>query len=354
MKGDYPQFQESYSHEELVEYFTLDETEREFIAQFRGDANRHGAAILLKSLQHIGYFPHELSEIPRDVKLFIAKQLNLPEDLSMQYLWDSRTRGDHIAWIRQHTGFRFPQAQDKEDLGNRLRREGTLEAITFADLFESAVQRFRSLRIELPSDKELQRIVNAALNGFFSDVHTKLAQQLDEQVRKNMDQLLIVPEDEPFSAFEKLKASAGPASIKNIYKEIAKLKQLRSVGIGKTLDIPFKVQKILKQRGTNETASKMREHPNEIRYGLMSCFISIRTMEIIDDIVQMFIALIHRIDVRAEKQRNNEFLKDLIRVDGKNQVLFRLAEIIMDNPDGTIRNVIFPVVKPDYSFALFN
>jgi len=47
MKGDYPQFQESYSHEELVEYFTLDETEREFIAQFRGDANRHGAAILL-------------------------------------------------------------------------------------------------------------------------------------------------------------------------------------------------------------------------------------------------------------------------------------------------------------------
>ena len=79
----------------------------------------------------------------------------------------------------------------------------------------------------------------------------------------------------------------------------------------------------------------------------MSCFISIRTMEIIDDIVQMFIALIHRIDVRAEKQRNNEFLKDLIRVDGKNQVLFRLAEIIMDNPDGTIRNVIFPVVKPE-------
>lgn len=164
----------------------LDETEREFIAQFRGDANRHGAAILLKSLQHIGYFPHELSEIPKDVKLFIAKQLNLSEDLSIQYLWDSRTRGDHIAWIRQHTGFRFPQAQDKEDLENWLRRKGTLEAITFADLFESAVQRFRSLRIELPSDKELQRIVNAELNGLFSDVHIKLAQQLDEQVRKNV------------------------------------------------------------------------------------------------------------------------------------------------------------------------
>jgi hypothetical protein len=347
MKGDYPQFQKSYSHEELIEHFMLDETEREFIAQFRGDANRHGYAILLKSLQYLGYFPQHINEIPDQIKAFIAKQLNLVDNPSEQYLWETRTRDNHFTWIRQQTGFRFPQAQDKEDLENWLRREGSLETITFADLFESAVQRFRSLRIELPSDKELQRIVNAALNGFFSDVHIKLAQQLDEQVRKNMDQLLIVPEGESFSAFEKLKASAGPASVKNIHKEIAKLRQLRSVGIGKTLDIPFKVQKILKQRGTNETASKMREHPNEIRYGLMSCFISIRTMEIIDDIVQMFIALIHRIDVRAEKQRNNEFLKDLIRVDGKNQVLFRLAEIIMNNPDGTIRDVIFPVVKPE-------
>jgi len=347
MKGDYPQFQKSYSHEELIEHFMLNEAEREFIVQFRGEDKRHGAAILLKSLQHLGYFPREVSGIPIEVRLFIAEKLGLSGDLSMQYPWDSRTLGYHLASIRQYTGFQFPEAQDKVELEDWLRQEGTFEAITFADLFESAVQRFRSLRIELPSDKELQRIVNSSLNGFFSDVHSKLAQKLDGQVRKNIDQLLIVPEGESFSLFEKLKASAGSASVKNIHKEITKLKQLRSVGIEKTLGIPFKIQKVLKQRGANETASKMREHPDEIRYGLMSCFISIRTMEIIDDIVQMFVDLIHRIDVRAEKQRNNEFLKDLIRVDGKNQVLFRLAEIIMGNPDGTIRNVIFPVVKPE-------
>jgi hypothetical protein len=40
MKGDYPQFQKSYSHEELIEHFMLDETEREFIAQFRADKGR--------------------------------------------------------------------------------------------------------------------------------------------------------------------------------------------------------------------------------------------------------------------------------------------------------------------------
>jgi hypothetical protein len=75
MKGDYPQFQKSYSHEELIEHFVLDETEREFIThQFRGDAKRHGAAILLKSLQHLGYLPRAVTGIPKEVRLFIARQ----------------------------------------------------------------------------------------------------------------------------------------------------------------------------------------------------------------------------------------------------------------------------------------
>ncbi len=349
MKGDYPQFQKSYSHEDLIEHFLLDERDREFITQFRRDTNRHGYAILLKSLQYLGYFPQHIDEVPDQIKVFIAKQLDLTGNPSEQYLWETRTRDNHFAWIRQQTGFRFSQAQDKEDLENWLRQEGTLDAITFADLFDCAVQRLNHLRIELPSEKELQRIVNAALNGFFSDVHNKITQQLDGKIREAVDGLLAVSEGESFSTFEKLKASVSKTSVKNLQKEMTKLQQLRSMGISKEhlMNVPFDVQKLLKLRANNETASEMRNHPDDIRYGLMACFISIRTMEVIDNIVRMFIDLIHRIDVRAEKQRDNELLKDLIRVEGKNQVLFRLAEVIMKNPDGTIREVIFPVIKPE-------
>ena len=280
MKGDYPQFQKNYSHEELIEHFLLDEIEREFIAhQFRGDDKRHGAAILLKSLQYLGYFPREVSGIPTEVRLFIAGKLGLVEDLSIQYPWDSRTFGYHLASIRQYTGFRFPEAQDKTDLENWLRQEGALEAITFADLSECAIQRLRSLRIELPSENELNRIVNAALNGFFYDVYHKITQRLNNEVCKNIDQLLIVPESESISPFEKLKAPAGPSGLKNLRIEIAKLQQLRSSDMAHMgnmkehlADVPFEVQKLLKRRAANETASKMREHPEEVRYGLFHLY----------------------------------------------------------------------------------
>jgi TnpA family transposase len=348
MKGDYPKFSLSYSDEELIEHFTLSETDKTFITQVRGDANLHGATVLLKSLQYLGYFPH-LNEVPVDVKSFIAKQLNLVGDPSKEYPWDTRTRFNHFEWIRQYTGFRASTAQDKEDLSIWLRQEGALSAITFSDLFECAIQRLRSLYIELPSEKELTRVVNSALTGFFSDVHQQVAKRLDAQICQKIDQLLIVDDDASFSAFEKVKAPPGPVGVESLNKEIPKLHTLRDVGISieHLMNIPFNVQKVLFRRAKNETASEMRSHPDFIRYGLMACFISIRTMEVIDNIVEIFVSIIHRIDVRAEKKRDKELLKDIKHVEGKTQILFRVAEAIMSNPDGSIRDVIFPKVKEE-------
>ena len=358
MKGDYPKFTLSYSDEELIEHFMLSETDQTFITQFRGDTNRHGATVLLKSLQYLGYFPH-LNEVPVAVKSFVAKQLNLVLDPSEQYPWDTRTRFNHVEWIRQYTGFRASTAQDKEDLSNWLRQEGALSAITFSDLFECAIQRLRSLCLELPSEKELTRVVHSALSGFFSDVHQRVAQHLSEPIRQKIDRLLIVPEEESFSTFEKVKAPTGPVGVESLNKEIHKLHTLRDVGISREylgkfdtatpaeMNIPFNVQKVLFRRAKNETASEMRSHSDVIRYGLMACFLSIRTMEVIDSIVEIFVAIIHRIDVRAENKRDKELLKDIKHVEGKTQILFRVAEAIIENPDGNIRDVIFPKVKEE-------
>ena len=358
MKGDYPKFSLSYSDEELIERFTLSETDKTFITQVRGDANLHGATVLLKSLQYLGYFPH-INEVPFAVKSFIAKQLNLVGDPSEQYPWDTRTRFNHFEWIRQYTGFRASTAQDKEDLSNWLRQEGALKAITFSDLFECAIQRLRSLYIELPSEKELTRVVNSALSGFFSDVHQRVTQHLSEPIRQKIDRLLIVPEGESFSTFEKVKAPTGPVGVESLKKEVKKLQTLRATGIGgehlgkfdtttpAAMGIPFKVKQLLFRRAKNETASEMRSHPDFIRYGLMACFIDIHTMEVIDNIVEIFVSAIHRIDVRSEKKLSLELLKDIKHVEGKTQILFRLSEAIMANPDGSIRDVIFPVVKPE-------
>ncbi len=349
MKGDYPRFKALYAHEELVAHFLLTPHERSLISQLRGDVNRHGAAVLLKSLSCLGYFPDHLADVPPEIKEFVAKQLDLLWDISAEYPTDERTRRYHLALIRKYLGWRFPTAQDKEELEQWLRDEGARAAHTEEDLLELAYERLRDLQIELPAEKELRRITNGALNGFFQNLYLLISSRLSPSVRAALDQLLVVADGEAVSGFEKLKADPSAPGVDNLKKEMTKLQSLRAVGIqpDDLADVPPKALHILKRRARNERATEMREHPDQIRYALMSCVIHLRASEVTDDITRMMIEMIHRIDAQTEKQLDRELLRDIKRVEGKMQILFRVAEAVVTNPEGTVREVIFPRVKED-------
>ena len=65
----------------------------------------------------------------------------------------------------------------------------------------------------------------------------------------------------------------------------------------------------LKRRATNEKASEIREHPDDIRHALMGCFLHERAREVTDDVTRMAIELIQRLGVRSEKQIHREWLR---------------------------------------------
>jgi Domain of unknown function (DUF4158) len=108
MTGDYPRFKAAYTHEELIEHFLLSPAEHALVDTCRGDVNRHCVAVLLKAVQHLGYFPNNLRQVPEAVRTFIAHQLQLLWDHTADYPRHPSTRALHLALIRQHTGFRFP------------------------------------------------------------------------------------------------------------------------------------------------------------------------------------------------------------------------------------------------------
>jgi hypothetical protein len=75
----------------------------------------------------------------------------------------------------------------------------------------------------------LQRLVNAALNGYFHDLYERIASQMPADVRSRLDELLLVPATESLSTFELLKTDAGAAGIENMRDEITKLRLLRFI-----------------------------------------------------------------------------------------------------------------------------
>lgn len=349
MSGTYPDFRLSYTDEEMVEHFLLTPADLALVLSCRGDVNRCGMALLLKSLSYLGYVPDNLDRVPAEVRSFVAGQLGLLWDHSEHYSWDSRTREQHLFLIRQHAGWRPSTAQDKEALEEWLRCEVAYESHTAEHLFDAACQRLRRLRVELPAEGELRRVVGASLNGFFQDIHQRIAEAIPVETRRRIDELLIVPASATVSAFERLKGDPGKLGVDNFQIEIVKLRLIRAVELepGPFTNVPWKVLQMLKRRAMNETASEMREHPDTIRYALMGCFLHLRAMEVTDDATRMAVELIHRLDRRSEKQIHRELLDDLERVEGKMQILSRVAEVVVEKPDGIVREVIFPQVKEE-------
>ena len=213
------------------------------------------------------------------------------------------TRDRHLALIRQHLGWRFPTGQDKQALEIWLRIHGAPEAPTEADLCECTYARLQRLGIELPAEQELQRIVRAALHGFFHEVHQRVAAQLSETVRTSLDQLLVVGSDDAQSAFDQLKAEPSAPGVQHLQQELTKLQTLRAIGVPAEAlaEVPFKVLQLLKRRAYQEDASQMRAHPASIRYALLACFIHGRTMDVTDDAVRMMLEIIRRIETQTEK-----------------------------------------------------
>ena len=76
---------------------------------------------------------------------------------------------------------------------------------------------------------------------------------------------------------------------------------------------------------------------------LLAIFCWLRQQELTDDMVDLFIHCLRDIKVRAESRVEREIIAEYKRVRGKDGLFARLAEKMLDNPDATIREALFPI-----------
>ncbi|MGH9453694.1 MAG: hypothetical protein ACRD2O_06945, partial [Terriglobia bacterium] len=189
-------------------------------------------------------------------------------------------------------------------------------------------------------------MLNSALNGYFQDLLQQVAAQIPVEVRARLDQLLVVAPGETTSSFERFKADARQPGVKNLQNEVRKLQLLRSVGmpLEPFRPLPLRVLQMLKRRAGNETASEMRGHSAATRHALLGVYVYLRGSEVTDAISKMAVELVQTLYRRTERQLERQVVRNVSGVEGKINMLYRIAEAVVANPDGTIREVLFPVV----------
>src|SRR5262249_45758793 len=145
----------------------------------------------------------------------------------------------------------------------------------------------------------------------------------------------------------RLKHDPGRTSVDSVVTEVAKLQQIRQLGLPPDLfaGIAPKLLIAYQQRVAVEPPRELRRHPPVVRSTLLPAFVAPRGQEITDSLVELLLHIAHRLGARAEQKVTTELLADLRRVTGKTTLLFQLAETTLAHPEGIVKDVVYPVVS---------
>lgn len=350
--------------DELIDHFTFMPNELAQLGNKSGNT-RLGFAVLFKFFQYEARFPSHKNEIPKEVVLYISKQLNCESYSFEDYDWGGRIIKYHRSQIRQYFDFREPTVEDMKIITEWLSRHVFYHDADVDNLKEVAYSKFRELHIEPPTPDRMERITRSAIftyeNQFFQETYDKLP-TLAKYHMDNLIDYLSGYEKSDFDyntesdsiSFSELRSDPGRIGLESVFKEVVKLRTIQQLELPNDLfnNIPNKILKKYKQRVATEDLKELRRHPDNIRYTLLASFFWLRGREIADNLIELLIQIVHRINVRAERKIEKELINDFRKVNGKTGILFQMADAALNHPEGIIKEILFPVVSESTLKAL--
>lgn len=351
---------QSWDVDDIIDRFTLLPPEMAFLGSHEPH-NLLGKALLLKFFQVEGRFPESEADLSPAIIEYVAQQINVLPDALQRYDWNGRRSKTQRGKIRTLLDFRRAGLADQAALRQWLISEVLPEEHRPVYLTQLAYGRLRQLHLEPPTSGRMERLVASAVHLHEQTFFTNTAAQLPEGVKTRLRELVYKKEElaEHIDLGEKedddpshypindLKSGAGEAKVKNIKKVADRLKLLQEVGLPLDLfaGIPLRFLRQYQQQAAVEAISHLQRHENEAQTEtLLAAFCWVRQREITDQLVELFIQILNDIRLRAKQHVERQLLADFIRVGGKQQLLFRLVEVMWDNPEGVIEEVLYPVV----------
>jgi len=337
-----------WASQELIDHWTLTREEILFVKSIsQTEYNQLGCALLLKCLQNDGKFPYRKQDVPPVIVEYVSQQLHIPSTQFIAYQLQGRSGRRHQLRIRHLLQFRVGTVSDaKIVLEWLLTQAQLLEEHNFDRLKEVVYERYKELKIEPPLPKRVERLVRSAVRSADERLYGKLFSQLFPEVQGKLDGLL--SENAQIgnrTLLSDLRSEAGAANLENVLSEIAKLERIRALSLPPDLFAGVSRKRLLwcKRRIAVEDLSEIRRHPPQVRYSLLAAFCIVRAEEITDTLVELLIAVIHKMGSRAKHIVNKEVIKEIKRVQGKNRLLYEVASASLESPDGTVRKVIYPI-----------
>ena len=153
---------EYIDEENLIQYFTLSSDDLSIIPVRSPPYSRLGFSLSLCALRFIGFIPEVLDTTPKEVVLFLIKQLelNLASTDLIQYGSRAQTKTGHASIIERHLGFKRITDDYQITLKDWLLSRA-MEHDRPTLLLNAVLEKLKRERIVRPTLAKLERIIGS-------------------------------------------------------------------------------------------------------------------------------------------------------------------------------------------------
>lgn len=343
------------------------DTEELRLVQSKNRENQLGFAVMLKFFQKEGRYPMVDDLLSPDMVNCLVEQLGLGGGSGLKKFFKKKNQNSKRFRkdIRKLFGYSQASIEDGEKLVCWLIEKILPESPTLQQGIEHAHLYLRDNKLEPFSSRELQRYVHSAMERFekqhFSDIVSKLPPStidlIDSLLNDDVDDTDDFDEiDGGVSAkqlksldvkFRHLKKGVSGNKLKHVAFEIAKLEYIRQFKLPPEIfdAASRKLVKKYDERIMGSSPSNILELIPESRYACMASFCYFRSQILTDNLADFFLIQINKLRVYAESYVNKNIVNEVKHVNGKFDILYKLAETACECPEGIIKNEIYEKVS---------
>ena len=333
--------------EELIRYYTFNETDLSIIRQRRGSQNRLGFAVQLCYLRYPGVALPTGFEPPTALLAFVARQLRVDPEVWPQYAQREETRREHLAELQAWLNLTPFDLSHYRSFVHQLAAlaQQTDRGIVLATAFVEAARRQHLI---MPAVEVIERVCAEALTRGTRHVYAALTTPLSDPLRCALDTVLTAREGTQTSGLAWLRQPPGTPNAKHVLMHIERLKAIRDLGLPDGLERAVHQNRLLKlaREGGQMTAQHLRDLESNRRYATLVALLLDTHATLIDEIIDLHNRIIGTLFNRAKRHHAERFQQSGKAINDKVRLYSRIGRALLeakqtgDDPFAAIEAII--------------
>lgn len=317
--------------EDIVQHYTLSESELALIRQRRGDHNRIGFAVQLCYLRYPGIQLGADVQPSEAILKYIGKQLHIKPALWDEYAARDETRREHALELQQAFGYRsFTRAAYRAF--RTWLTDIALQTHSALSLAQQLVDELRGRLILLPPPGVIDRLCVEALAQGTRLFYQHLIEELDDEHRARLNAVLDPREQSRIVVLTWLRQPPGEAKAARIVQHLDRFEAIRALALPPDLGRSVHQNRLaqLAREGAQMNIRHLRDLEPTRRFATLVALILDTQATVIDQILDMHDRFMGRLFSSAKRKHAEAFQQQAKAINQKIRLYAKVGHALIE------------------------